>query len=132
MKKVLGLVALAAAISVIGDIGSAAPLESYRWKARPVIVFGSEQSGAFRQQLDIFNRASPGFRERDMVIVTVAERGGRQELRRAYNVAPGEFEVLLVGKDGGVKLRSRDVVSPQELFRLVDAMPMRRQEMRQR
>jgi len=131
MHKALNL-ALFAAVILASKGLVAAPLEAYRWHARPVVVFGSEDSGAFRQQLDIFNRASVGFRERDMVVVTVANRGGRQDLRRVYNVQPGEFEVLLIGKDGGVKLRSRDIVSPKELFRLVDAMPMRRQESQRR
>jgi hypothetical protein len=35
-----------------------------------------------------------------------------------------------VGRDGGEKLRSAEPVAPEELFDLVDAMPMRRREMR--
>ncbi len=131
MIKVLALV-LAASIVLIARSAQAAPLDLYRWKARPVIVFGSEDNSTFREQLGLLNRASSGLRERDMALIAVSNRGGRQELRRAYHVAPGQFEVVLIGKDGGVKLRSRSLVSPQEIFRTVDAMPMRRQEMRRR
>jgi hypothetical protein len=35
-----------------------------------------------------------------------------------------------VGKDGGEKLRSDTVVSPEQLFSIIDAMPMRKDEMK--
>ena len=40
--------------------------------------------------------------------------------------------ILLVGKDGGVKLRSEEPVSIQRIFDLIDSMPMRRREMREK
>ena len=42
------------------------------------------------------------------------------------------FSVVLIGKDGGEKLRRPTPLAPDELFALVDAMPMRRAEMRER
>ena len=39
------------------------------------------------------------------------------------------FEVLLVGKDGGVKLRQETPLSVDDLFATIDAMPMRQREM---
>lgn len=38
------------------------------------------------------------------------------------------FTFILVGRDGGEKLRSSDVVSAEKLFGLIDAMPMRKNE----
>lgn len=52
-------------------------------------------------------------------------------LQGRYNLDGTAFRVLLIGKDGGVKLNSTDVVGPEQLFSLIDAMPMRQQEMRQ-
>lgn len=43
-----------------------------------------------------------------------------------------DFELLLIGLDGGVKFRQNEPVSHQELFSQVDQMPMRRQEMEKR
>lgn len=40
------------------------------------------------------------------------------------------FRVRLVGKDGGVKLDSAKPVTCEELFKLIDAMPMRQAEAR--
>jgi hypothetical protein len=36
--------------------------------------------------------------------------------------------VVLIGKDGGVKLRNDYVVAPQKILDLIDGMPMRRAE----
>lgn len=41
-----------------------------------------------------------------------------------------DFEVLLIGLDGGIKLRQTDILTKEKLFNLVDAMPMRSNELR--
>lgn len=41
-----------------------------------------------------------------------------------------DFQLLLIGLDGGVKYRSNSHVPADELMRLIDAMPMRRQEIK--
>ncbi|MEO1019351.1 MAG: DUF4174 domain-containing protein, partial [Pseudomonadota bacterium] len=51
------------------------------------------------------------------------------DLRDAFGVENSDFRVLLIGKDGGVKLRSNEWVSAHEVFALIDTMPMRRREM---
>ena len=64
---------------------------------------------------------------------TVAATGSEAaSLRSRFHVAPGTFAVVLVGKDGGEKFRATHPVSAAELTTLVDAMPMRQQEMRRR
>jgi hypothetical protein len=52
-----------------------------------------------------------------------------QAIRKRFGVKVGTFQVLLIGKDGGVKLRSSGPVSMKDLFGLIDSMPMRQQEM---
>ena len=42
----------------------------------------------------------------------------------------GQFEVILIGLDGGVKLRKSELLSSEELFTVIDGMPMRRAEIR--
>jgi hypothetical protein len=50
-------------------------------------------------------------------------------MKRQFNVGEGEFSIFLIGKDGTVKLRSNDPVATSEIFSLIDAMPMRQEEM---
>ena len=47
-------------------------------------------------------------------------------LLRRYRLDPAAFQVLLIGKDGHVALRSPQPVSASMLQRTIDAMPMRR------
>ena len=49
-----------------------------------------------------------------------------------YGVEPGRFAAVLVGKYGTVKHRSDKPVEPDGLYALIDEMPMRRREMRER
>ncbi|MFO7687606.1 MAG: DUF4174 domain-containing protein [Desulfobacterales bacterium] len=37
-----------------------------------------------------------------------------------------------MGKDGGIKLKRNDQVRLEEIFQLIDSMPMRQDEMRQK
>jgi hypothetical protein len=53
-------------------------------------------------------------------------------LRLRYGVGEGDFLAVLVGRDGTEKHRSTEPIPPGELFRMIDAMPMRREEMEER
>jgi len=65
------------------------------------------------------------------IIVSVTnDLTGDQRVHRVCLTLTGMgFQVLLIGKDGGVKLRSSEPVSMKDLFGLIDSMPMRQQEM---
>jgi hypothetical protein len=119
-------------------------MDSLRWTTRPLIVFAPESAAANlsrQRQIVAANRA--GFVERDMAVLVVTNEGVSADLgkkpvqhaaalRRRYGIAPEQFRVLLVGKDGGVKLSSSEPIAASRLFSVIDAMPMRRQEMHQR
>ncbi|MEO0341702.1 MAG: DUF4174 domain-containing protein, partial [Bacteroidota bacterium] len=55
-----------------------------------------------------------------------------KELIQAYKKQKDSFLFILIGKDGGVKLRSTSVVPLDDLFALIDGMPMRRAEIRRK
>ena len=87
--------------------------------------------------------AKPGLNERDVVVISVlkdivstkerpAAAVSADALRDAYDVLPHDFRVVLIGKDGGVKLRQDEPISMANLFALIDSMSMRKQEMGRR
>jgi Domain of unknown function (DUF4174) len=87
--------------------------------------------------------AEHGLTERDIVVVFIvrdavstnwepASPAAAGDLRDAYGVMPQEFRVVLIGKDGGVKLRQADPIAAADLFALIDSMPVRQREMRER
>ncbi len=53
-------------------------------------------------------------------------------VRARFGVAAQDFLVVLIGKDGGEKRRFTKPPAPDEIFSTIDAMPMRRSEMRAR
>jgi hypothetical protein len=53
-------------------------------------------------------------------------------IQKRFDVSPKSFAVVLVGKDGGVKLKRNVKVRLEEVFTLIDSMPMRQDEMRQK
>jgi hypothetical protein len=108
-----------------------------------IITAASADAAAVREQRADLLQHAAGLDERDVVVV-LALPGGRVEpvhgpapdpaelvdlLGRASPATDDRFAVLLVGKDGGVKLRSSRPVSAEDLFALIDTMPMRRREM---
>jgi hypothetical protein len=55
-----------------------------------------------------------------------------EALRRRFSVQSGRFAVILIGKDGGVKMVREHEADLQEIFDRIDAMPMRQREMREK
>lgn len=118
-------------------------MEEYMWEKRVLLVFApSENNASLKSQNRMLAASKPGLAERDMVIwhlihdnYVSINRARRPNLATApfykyYKVNPNSYTVILLGKDGGEKLRKQSHVTSGELFSLIDAMPMRQQEMR--
>jgi hypothetical protein len=100
---------------------------------RTVYIFGnSTHHTTVIAQLDSLNRYRSECAERDMRILLVDQLKERESLHFRFGLTPSTFAVVLVGKDGTEKFRSTQPVSAPALFALIDQMPMRRWEMRQR
>ncbi len=133
------LLALAAGSAVALDAEQL--MTALTWEKRVLLVFTPDRGhAAFERQLALLDAVGDGLRERDMSLIRVFADGrvdydgsvhaaAAPGFFRRFAVAPGGFRVVLVGKDGGVKLDRDRVVTSDELFALIDAMPMRRYEM---
>jgi hypothetical protein len=121
-------------ITAEADIDMRNPLEDYVWKNRPVVLFApSEQHAQFKKQQAMLSRNYDGLAERDIVVIPALEDDWTDVKRffgQKQNIKDDEFAVLLIGKDGEVKLSSRNPVSIDRLFNTIDSMPMRQREMR--
>ncbi|MFB6231804.1 MAG: DUF4174 domain-containing protein [Salinibacter sp.] len=125
-------------------------LERHQWEHRLLFVFAPADAGdALPRQEEQFRGRDEGFRDRDLLLVTVrgTEQGTRREqpgadprpltegaarrLRERFSVPPDSFRVVLVGKDGTEKRRDPEPVAARSLFDTIDAMPMRQREMRE-
>jgi hypothetical protein len=124
---------------------SAVDLTPYRWQNRLILVFSPTAAvpeyGTFDRQL---SAASDEVLDRDLIVIRAFETGGlptdtpslssddAAALRRRFGVQKNRFTVILIGKDGGVKMVREGQVTLQKIFDLIDSMPMRQQEIRQK
>jgi Domain of unknown function (DUF4174) len=105
-------------------------LSTFKWKNRVLVLLAlSDQDTRLREQQAIATAVAAGFSERDLIVVT--EIGTEGPLHRLFGTRVGDFQVVLVGKDGHSTLQWSQPVSSEVLFSVIDKMPMRRDEMRQ-
>lgn len=55
-----------------------------------------------------------------------------REIRTHFNISTDQFQVLLVGKDGGIKVSLYEITEAGTFFKLIDSMPMRKWEMKKK
>jgi len=102
-------------------------LDAFKWTARPVIVFAdSPLDPAFQTQMENLLTELDEVLERDIVLITDTAPDDVSDLRR--QLRPRGFQLVLIGKDGGVKLRKPFPWDMRELSRAIDKMPIRQRE----
>lgn len=107
-----------------------ADLNAYQWNKRPVLIFApSPDDPQLQQALAAMRLAEPGMDDRDIVVLTDTDPAAGGRLRES--LSPEGFTMMLVGKDGGIKLESQEVLGPDQLFATIDRMPMRQRELQQ-
>jgi hypothetical protein len=95
---------------------------------RHLLLFTQKNTIMAEKQLEIWNAEKVGMEERDLTFKVVI---GNELLYKKYKVdKQTDFTLILVGKDGSEKLRTYNLLTAKKLFALIDAMPMRRDEMR--
>ncbi|MBA3423589.1 MAG: DUF4174 domain-containing protein [Rubrobacteraceae bacterium] len=124
-------------------------LKRHRGTHRLLLIFAPSASNRrYGEQKRLLAAQESGFEDRDLLLVRFFDVGtdeadgaaanepasaeAAEYARREYGVEAGRFAVALVGKDGGVKFRADEPVPAREIFDRIDAMPMRRREMREK
>lgn len=117
-------------------------LDDLRWKNRVFLVYVQEPETSealtrleeFKAEIedrDIAWFVLDGSRMHTNYPGTLEDGLQSQILSRYFTPAPSETTLLLIGKDGGLKSRSSRL-GFEEVFGLIDQMPMRMEEMRNR
>ena len=128
-----------------GGAPDAIDLNAYQWEHRLLFLFvPTEKDPSYLSLKKEIEHQAKEVLDRDLLIAHVPEKGeGRLgmkrlssgqgfSLRKNFSVPPGQLMSILVGKDGGVKFRQDRMVELKEIFRVIDAMPMRQQEMKKK
>ncbi len=113
------------------------PLSAYRDKNRVLLVFApAAQDPAYLEQIKLWQNEKAGFDERQLVVVPVLADAKRPAgdppatLAKRFGVEAKTFTTVLVGKDGRDAYRSAKPVAASVVYAAIDAMPMRRAEMK--
>ncbi|MEN0042042.1 MAG: DUF4174 domain-containing protein [Pseudomonadota bacterium] len=147
MKQVI-FALLAGFLMAVSTSGPAAanPLADLQWEKRVLLLFAKSRSDAsLDRQVDVLRDFRFELEDRDLIVLRTAgseetraaigyvdlRRGSARQLRRRYVPESSRLTVVLIGKDGQEKQRWNRLVQPEEIFEVIDAMPMRQREMRE-
>jgi hypothetical protein len=113
------------------------------WKNRIIVMVADDASDKiFQDQTSEFSACLGDLSERKLLIYQVLPDSFRvvqpyltpwkksDSWYRKFGNYQGDHEILLVGLDGGIKLRKNEAISCSEISNLIDQMPMRRSEMK--
>ena len=120
-------------------------LEQFQWKNRLLFLFApSRDDPDFAKLHNEIQEQRDGVNDRDLIVFEVLGRGDSQidlqtlpqqeaqALQDQFSVTLSQFRTILVGKDGGKKYDRVGTSKLHEIFNLIDAMPMRIDEMRRK
>ncbi|MRU14270.1 DUF4174 domain-containing protein [Roseovarius sp. A21] len=111
--------------------GETADLSEFLWIKRPLIVFAdSPADPRYTLQMEYLTERLEDLDERDIVVLTDTDPSADSALRERLH--PRGFMLVLIGKDGTIYLRKPLPWDVREISRVIDKMPMRQQEMRDR
>lgn len=101
--------------------------DDFLWVSRPIVVFSdTPEDPAFREQMRALRAQPRMLADRDVVVVTDADPQATSAWRRQLH--PRGFSLVIMDKDGQVKLRKPFPWDVREISRAIDKFPLRRQE----
>ena len=120
-------------------------LDKFQWKNRLLFLFAADgNSPLFKNLQNEIIAQKAEVEDRDLVVFEVLQKGASRmnaapldqqmvdSIRDHFRVPQHTFTLILVGKDGGTKMKRHDQANLKEVFELIDSMPMRKNEMKQK
>ena len=141
IRIALAVIFLATCAALMPAQAMAAELSDYLWQRRPLLLFAPTDSD--QRLVETMRRIEASrcdFADRDMVLGRIVAEGTStidgdvvgidqaQQLLSEFGIGTNSFGVVLIGKDGGEKLRVNDVPDLQAIYAVIDGMLMRGRE----
>ena len=139
------LIPIIVALVVLSNHAKSDYLKKFLWQNRLLVIFAPRDINSnLSLQKEIIAKSYYGSLERQIRIIEVVvsmpvKVDGRADvtlegskLRQEYGVTKDQFSVVLIGKDGSEKGRWSEPLGSSHLFQIIDKMPMRMDEMRER
>ncbi len=104
-------------------------LSQFTWIRRPIFVFAdSPFDPRFEEQIELLKADAEELIIRDVVVITDTDPASMSVLRK--DLRPRGFGLVLMGKDGQVKLRKPSPWDVREITHAIDKWPIRLKEIR--
>lgn len=115
--------------------------DQFLWKNRLVLVIDNSATRPNEiKQFMAFYKNEAENKNRDLILITLTNNKtflgfqtiteNPQDLLKQLRLKPSFNGVLLLGKDGGIKFKSNSFTNPEDIYALIDSMPMRKQEVK--
>lgn len=116
-------------------------VKKHKWENRVLLVFTHKKNDEiFNKQISNLLKEKKGLTERKLIIyqfvkdqysINFDSKWLLSSLKKnKYKTESENFKVVLIGLDGGIKLEQTSLLSTKKLFTIIDGMPMRRNEIR--
>jgi hypothetical protein len=142
IRSALAVVFLVTGAAALGPAQAmAAELGDYLWQRRPLLLFApAESDPRLVETMRRIEASRCDFVDRDMVLGRIVTEGTStldghvvdtdqaRRLMSEFEIGADGFSAVLIGKDGGEKLRVADVPDLQAIYAVIDGMSMRARE----
>lgn len=127
----------------LSSVLTAQDLDSYQWKNRIILLKESDmKSDWLNAQVKRLQSDMGELNERQLLVFIICnelvydiERNmvdlDAQTIVQQFDLDPFNG-LVLIGKDGGIKMKEDFIVNPKTIFELIDRMPMRQAETQNR
>ena len=105
-------------------------LAQFQWINRLLVIFADTGNDPrLVEQMELIRGQSDQLDERDVIVLLDTDPTLKSRLRE--RMRPRGFAIVLVGKDGQIRLRKPFPWSVREISRAIDKSPLRQRELRQ-
>ncbi|WP_197056959.1 DUF4174 domain-containing protein [Cellulophaga sp. Hel_I_12] len=111
-------------------------ISDFEWKNRVLILVAKDLNNeGLKTQLEAFKGFSDDFEARDLILFISTPQGTYTSQKTSVDLKgidtfqKNNFKgIILLGKDGGIKLKEPFTVTAKTILNVIDAMPMRQRE----
>ncbi|XMO87583.1 DUF4174 domain-containing protein [Algibacter sp. AS12] len=124
--------------------GMSQNIASHQWENRVLLVLtDGANTSTFQNQIKELQAHENGLTNRKLIVYQIKKHSYTKGLLdeawqnssktyEKYKSKNSSFEVILIGLDGGIKIRQPHLLTCEKLFEIIDVMPMRKSELKLR
>lgn len=115
--------------------------KDHQWKDRVLIISTNNEKGIeFQKQINLLENLDQELKERKLIVYQISDNKYKLNFTESYKLLNSSskkyvstkdgLQILLIGLDGGIKLKQNSILTAEKLFAIIDGMPMRKHELR--